>query len=78
MQKANVTAGTARVVNEGGYYYGNSNYGSGYYYDVNAPAKYRATAQGIGNISYRELISSIDQMIGDTRREMTEKFKVQF
>ncbi|MCU0712749.1 MAG: hypothetical protein MUC43_11865 [Pirellula sp.] len=78
MQTANVTAGTARVVNEGGYNYGNSNYAGGYYYDVNAPAKYRATAQGVGNISYRELISSIDQLIGDTRREMTEKFKVQF
>lgn len=78
MQTANITAGTARVVNDGGYYYGNGNYSGGYYYDVNAPAKYRATAQGVGNISYRELISQIDQLIGDTRREMTEKFKVQF
>ena len=78
MQKANITAGTARVVNEGGYGYGNYNYAGGYYYDVNAPAKYRATAQGAGNMSYRELISAIDQMVGDIRREMTEKYQVQF
>lgn len=78
MQKANITAGTARVVNEGGYGYGNYNYSGGYYYDVNSPAKYRAAAQGAGNMSYRELISAIDQMVGDIRREMTEKYQVQF
>lgn len=80
MQKANITAGTASVVNSGGYDYGYGNYGyaGGYYYDVNAPAKYRATAQGAGNMSYRELISAIDQMVGDIRREMTEKYQVQF
>jgi hypothetical protein len=78
MQKANITAGTAKVVNDGGYGYGNYGYSNGYYYDVNAPAKYRATAQGAGNMSYRELISAIDQMVGDIRREMTEKYQVQF
>jgi len=29
-------------------------------------------------MSYRELISAIDQMVGDIRREMTEKYQVQF
>ncbi|MCU0721027.1 MAG: hypothetical protein MUC83_15055 [Pirellula sp.] len=78
MQTANVTAGTAQVVNGSGYGYGNYNYSSGYNFDVNSPAKYRATAQGVGNISFRELISSIDQMVGDIRREMTDKYQVQF
>ena len=77
MQQANINYGTTSVVNGGAY--GNAyDYSSGYYYDVNAPAKYQSVAQGVGNMSYRELISTIDQMIGDIRREMTQKFQVQF
>jgi hypothetical protein len=77
MQQANINYGTTSMVNRGTY--GNSyDYSGGYYYDVNAPAKYQAVSQGVGNMSYRELISAIDQMIGDIRREMTQKFQVQF
>ena len=79
MQQANINYGTTGAVNRGAVAYGNSyDYSVGYVYDVNAPAKYQAVAQGVGNMSYRELISEIDQMIGDIRREMTNKFQVQF
>jgi hypothetical protein len=73
LQQTNIAYGTNAVVNSGGY-------GDGYggYYDGNAPYQYRAMSRGLGNSAYRALIANIDQLEGDIRRKMTEKYKVQF
>jgi hypothetical protein len=82
LQQANISYGTNAVVNSGVGVYSTYNdvYGAGYgyYYDVNAPAKYQAAAQGAGNFAYRDIIAKIDQMVGDMRRAMTDKYQVQF
>jgi hypothetical protein len=75
LQQTNITSSTNAMINAGNAYGYNNN---GYYNDGNSPLQYRAMARGVGFSAYKELISAIDQMEGDIRRRMTEKFKVQF
>ena len=81
LQQSNIKAGTQAVVDGAGNpqigYYEGYGYG-GIYYDANSTYKYNAVAQGQGNYMYRELIAKIDEMEAEIRRNMTEKYKVQF
>lgn len=76
LQTANISYGTDAVVNSGVNAYADV-YG-GVYYDVNRPYQYQAMGQGVGNTAYREIIAKIDQMEADMRRNLTEKYQVQF
>lgn len=74
LQQTNIANSTNAMINAGTYGYSSD----GYYYNSNAPYQYRANARGLGFSAYKELISAIDQLEGDIRRRMTEKYQVQF
>ena len=76
IQQTNIAGGTNAIVNSGVHTYGNSY--NGYYYDVNSPYQYLASARGQAYSSYREVIAQIEEMERTIRREMTDKYQFQF
>lgn len=76
IQQTNIAGGTNAIVNSGVSAYGNSY--NGYYYDVNSPYQYLASARGQSNVSYREVIAQIEDLQRTIRREMTDKYQFQF
>jgi hypothetical protein len=66
-----------------GGYYGGGYYGRGYgYVDMNSTVDYQrvagAQARMAGYGSFKATMTQIDQMTGDIRRKMTEKYNTQF
>jgi len=76
IQQTNIAGGTNAIVNSGVSAYGNAY--NGYYYDVNSPYQYLASARGQAFSSYREVIAQIEEMERTIRREMTDKYQFQF
>ena len=76
IQQTNIAGGTNAIVNSGVSAYGNPY--NGYYYDVNSPYQYLASARGQAYSSYREVIAQIEEMERTIRREMTDKYQFQF
>ena len=76
IQQTNIAGGTNAIVNSGVSVYGNSY--NGYYYDANSPYQYLAAARGQSYSSNREVIAQIEEMERAIRREMTDKYQVQF
>ncbi|MCR9297154.1 MAG: hypothetical protein NXI32_31020, partial [bacterium] len=66
-----------------GGFYGGGYYGRGYgYVDMNSTVDYQrvagAQARMAGYGSFKNVMTEIDQMTGDIRRKMTEKYQTQF
>lgn len=58
-------------------YYGN--YGDVYsYYDLNDLSRSNVTSKAQGNMTFSATMAAIEQLESDTRRKLTEKYKVQF
>lgn len=66
----------------GGFYGGSAGFSSSGYYNPNSTSDYQAvtSAQARGNAyaDYRKVLSQIDELTGEIRRTMTDKYKMQF
>ena len=79
----NIAAGQVKAQQSlsAGYSSGGGYYGGGYY-DPNSTTDYQrvtsAQARGNAYANYREVLSKIDELTSQTRREMTAKYAMQF
>lgn len=83
IRTGNVAAGQLQAAQAESFGYGYDSYSGGYYGNSRTSARRGATVTGAqqrmgGFGSYREVIAAIDQMTGEVRRAMTEKYQVQF
>lgn len=83
IRSGNVAAGQTQAAQMESFGYGYDGYYGGYYGNSRTSARRGAAVTGAqqrmgGFGSYREVIAAVDQMTGDIRRAMTDKYKVQF
>ncbi len=66
----------------GGFYGGGAGYSSSGYYNPNSTSDYQAitsaAARGNAYTDYRKVLSQIDEMTGEIRKVMTDKYNMQF
>ncbi len=88
IRKGNIVAGKERAEeggsndSYGGGYYGGGYYGNGYGSNTNSVVDQQrvisARARGNAYANYRETLNQIDQLTAAMRREMTDKYQIQF